>query len=92
MAQQLGILVALPNELGSIFSTHTTPHNCLRGIQQPLLAFEGTEYKYTDIYAGETTGVYRLNNKTINLEILFIFYTACVCTMPVQCSWRQRGW
>lgn len=49
MAQQLGILVALPNELDSIPSTHTTPHNCLRGSNSlfwPLRALNTSTQTY----------------------------------------------
>lgn len=74
MAQQLGI-TGCSSKWAGFNSQH--PHyssQLSQGIQQPLLAFERIECKYTDIYAGETTGVYRLNNKIKFRDFIYFLH------------------
>lgn len=47
MAQQLRALAALPEDPGSVPSTHMAAHNCLK------LQFQGIWHHYTDIHPGE---------------------------------------
>jgi hypothetical protein len=45
MAQQLGTLAALPEDLGTIISNHMAAHSC---------PFQETQHPHTDTHAGKT--------------------------------------
>jgi hypothetical protein len=57
MAQWLGALAALPEDLSSVPSTHMTAHNHLQ------LQFQGIQHPYSDKHAGKSQHTVKNTNK-----------------------------